>query len=461
MGLEDHLMLRTIASILILAFAAFLLLQLGSMGPSARSRKLWVDEDGNAGIASESCDGTDPVYLSIQAAIDAAEDGDEIMVCPGIYIEQITIRRNRLTIRSIDRSAVDPSADTILRPEELAPAGVWIVGDDNTLEGFVIEDKALTPPPHHHPHSLILVQGDRNTIRANRLIGRGNAGQVDSGILVHGGDVGNGVAEHNQIMENEILNVSGHGIWILSVGLNRAAYWTVVARNQVHDNPGRGITVERSPYTQVEYNMLARNDLALSLHSDASLPAAGNSFRCNQIFGNAWGARNTSADGTVMDLRFNWWGNPAGPAHEIRNLSGAGDRVGDNIDFAPWLTDPPGPVCPLIRIRIDIQPGETPNSIRSGRRVVLPVAILSGPNFMPAVEIDRNSLTFGPSGGEAPVVSCQSTVGDLDGDGVADLLCDFHGEHTGFRPEHQEGILRGRTIHGVPVEGRDAVQVSP
>ncbi|WP_322798203.1 right-handed parallel beta-helix repeat-containing protein [Thermoflexus sp.] len=272
-------------------------------------------------------------------------------------MEQITINRNRLSIRSADRSAVDPSADTTLRPEELAPAGVWIIGNDNTLEGFVIEDKAPAPPPHNHSHSPILVQGDRNTIRANRLIGRGNVSQADAGVLAHDEDVGNGVAEYNQILENEILNVSGHGIWILSAGPNRAAYSTVVARNHVHDNPGSGITIERSPYTRVEHNTLTRNGLALSLHSDSSFPGTGSIFQCNQISGNLFGARNIAADGPAMDARFNWWGNPGGPAHELRNPSGAGDRVGDNIEFAPWLTSPPGSVCLLIQIRIDIQPG--------------------------------------------------------------------------------------------------------
>jgi len=93
---------------------------------------------------------------------------------------------------SFDRLALDPSPDTILRPAELAPAGVWILGDGNTFEGFVVEDKAPDPPAHPHPHTLILVQGDRNIIRANRLIGRGNAGQPDEDIIVHGADVGKG-----------------------------------------------------------------------------------------------------------------------------------------------------------------------------------------------------------------------------------------------------------------------------
>ena len=399
-------MLRSLASIAILAFAGLILFHLGTRGSNPNPQQRWVDDDGTVGAASRSCDGTDTAYFSIQAAIEAAQDGDEIIVCPGIYVEQITIRRNRLSIHSFDRSALDPSPDTLLRPAELVPAGVWILGDGNTFEGFVIEDKVPDPPAHPHPHTLILVQGDRNVIRANRMIGRGNAGLPDAGIIVHGADAGNGVAESNQVIENELLNLAGHGILVLSLAPGRAAYWTTVAGNQVHDNPGNGITVDRSPYTRVEHNRLTRNGVAMSFNSDASFPGIGTVFRCNEISGNATGARNTATDGTVMAAAFNWGGNAAGPLHDLRNPSGRGDRAGDNIHFEPWLTGPPGPVCPLLQIHIDIQPGIAPNRIPLHRSVLIPVAILSNPGFMAVVDLDRTRMTFGPTGAEAPGVGC-------------------------------------------------------
>lgn len=38
-----------------------------------------------------------------------------------------------------------------------------------------------------------------------------------------------------------------------------------------------------------------------------------------------------------VDVRFSWWGDPSGPFHADRNPDGAGDEVGDDAEFAPWL----------------------------------------------------------------------------------------------------------------------------
>ncbi|MFZ8842437.1 right-handed parallel beta-helix repeat-containing protein [Thermoflexus sp.] len=454
-------MLRTVCSLIMVVGAAYLILVVGSRGPRTNARTLWVDDDGTVGAAAASCDGPDPAYIRIQAAIEAAEDGDEIRICPGVYREQITIRRNYLTVRSVDGSAVDASPDTILLPEELDPAGVWILGDGNVLEGLVIQDTAAGPPHPGHLHQLIRVGGDRNTVRRNRLIGRGPAGPADIGIEVHGGDVGNGVAERNEIVENEILNVFGHALRVQSLARDRAAYWTVVTGNRIHDNPGNGITVDRSPATRVERNVLSRNGVALVFHSEPSFPAIETMFRCNQVVGNRAGARNTATDGSVMRAEYNWWGNEDGPRHDLRNSGGGGDAVGDNVAFRPWLTAPPEGTCPLLRVRIDVMPGDASNRIRPASHTLIPVALLSGPSFAPLDEVDRDRLRLGAAGGESPVVGCNSLAGDLNGDGIGDLVCYFRSELTGLGPDHRVARLQGQTLEGIAIEGQDAVEILP
>ncbi|HEU5098201.1 MAG TPA: right-handed parallel beta-helix repeat-containing protein [Roseiflexaceae bacterium] len=43
----------------------------------------------------------------------------------------------------------------------------------------------------------------------------------------------------------------------------------------------------------------------------------------------------------ALDMRNNWWGSPLGPYEPDRHADGRGEAVGDNIEFAPWLTERP------------------------------------------------------------------------------------------------------------------------
>ena len=43
----------------------------------------------------------------------------------------------------------------------------------------------------------------------------------------------------------------------------------------------------------------------------------------------------------ALDMRNNWWGSAVGPYEPDRHADGRGEAVGDNIEFAPWLTARP------------------------------------------------------------------------------------------------------------------------
>jgi hypothetical protein len=131
------------------------------------------------------------------------------------------------------------------------------------------------------------------------------------------------------------------------------------------------------------------------------------------------------------------------------------------VAFRPWLTVPPEGTCPLLRIRIDVRPGDTANRIHPGSHTLIPVALLSDRGFAPLTEVARDRLRFGATGGESPVVGCDSLVGDLNGDGIGDLVCYFRSELTGLGPDHRVAQLRGQTLEGVAIEGQDAVEVLP
>jgi hypothetical protein len=106
---------------------------------------------------------------------------------------------------------------------------------------------------------------------------------------------------------------------------------------------------------------------------------------------------------------------------------------------------------------IDIKPGCFPNCI-SPKYVFTPVAIL-GTCCVDVKKIDRNSLTFGPTGTEAKVV--MTYFSDVNGDGKLDLCCYFYTMDTHFKIGDTQGILKGKMLDGKTFSGTDSVKVVP
>ena len=87
--------------------------------------------------SSPSCvPGADSYHTTIQAAINAATDGDEIIVCPGTYNENVVVNKSNIIIRSYGGPAV-----TNISSNQTDKHVVNITGQTNvTLEGFTIRD---------------------------------------------------------------------------------------------------------------------------------------------------------------------------------------------------------------------------------------------------------------------------------------------------------------------------------
>lgn len=113
----------------------------------AQSANLYVDGSG-------SCGGNTPCFTTIQAAVNAAANGDVINVYPGTYTEKVSIRKP-LTLRSTGGKAV-----TILQ---------W-----TTLEGYV---------------APIMIEADNGSYSGVTI-----GGSAGSGFTILGADVPNTVA---------------------------------------------------------------------------------------------------------------------------------------------------------------------------------------------------------------------------------------------------------------------------
>ena len=120
-----------------------------------------------------------------------------------------------------------------------------------------------------------------------------------------------------------------------------------------------------------------------------------------------------------------------------------------------------------VAVAIDIKPGSDPNSINPDGKGRIPVALLSAADFDAPTSVDRESVTFGPTGqessmhrrGKKDVPNCGAE--DVNSDGLLDLVCHFKTHDAGFQEGDAEGVLRGQTVVGVHIEGGDSVRVVP
>ncbi|MBI4610765.1 MAG: cadherin-like domain-containing protein, partial [Candidatus Rokubacteria bacterium] len=115
----------------------------------------------------------------------------------------------------------------------------------------------------------------------------------------------------------------------------------------------------------------------------------------------------------------------------------------------------------LIPVTIDIKPGSFPNSINPRSRGKIPVAILSTAEFNAPAQVDRSSLSFGPTGDERSLAFCNTSAEDVNGDRRLDLVCHFDTQTAAFKAGDTQGILKGRTAEGTRIRGTDSVRIVP
>jgi probable HAF family extracellular repeat protein len=143
---------------------------------------------------------------------------------------------------------------------------------------------------------------------------------------------------------------------------------------------------------------------------------------------------------------------------EVRSINDSGQIVGD---WGDGRVIHGFVASPIVRVTIDIKPGSSENTVNPKSHGKIPVAILSTSDFNAPLRVNIASITFGRTGDEASLASCQANAEDVNGDGLPDLVCHFKTELTGFQSGDTEGILKGKTTEGTPIIARDSVRIVP
>ena len=88
-----------------------------------------------------------------------------------------------------------------------------------------------------------------------------------------------------------------------------------------------------------------------------------------------------------------------------------------------------GDIYPIRSVVIDIKPDSVPNSVNVKSKGVIPVALLSTPEFADPSAVDVTSARFGPAGATA---AHGGHIEDVNGDGNFDLVLHFKTPETGI-----------------------------
>lgn len=199
-------------------------------------------------------------------------------------------------------------------------------------------------------------------------------------------------------------------------------------------------------------------------------PAGGSTFALGDAVTVEWtgGNAGTPVDVSLIDVD-NWtvaamvgWGIPndgieAWTLPSSHPLPGPCSRTYQfyvqDINQERWTYGPTFTVVCEVTVAIDIKPGSFPNSINPRQRGVVPVAILTGPEF-DAATVDPATVRFGPSAA-APA---HASLEDVDGDGDLDLILHFRTQETGIACGHSAAGLTGQTYTGTPIKGTDSIK---
>ena len=202
---------------------------------------------------------------TIQAGIDAASDGDSVLVAPGSYVENVGFKGKKITVLSADGPET-----TIIEPVSTSAPTVAFVGGEDTntvLEGFTIRNGSRNIEINGNAAPRIL---DNRVLNGSD---RGIFGVSSSGAIIQG----------NYFEGNNGAFKTGSGTYYVREN--------VVVNNHTDENGG-GLFCYGCTNSELSYNIVARNSAAAFGGGIIISSGSGNRVINNTVYGNRAGTED-------------------------------------------------------------------------------------------------------------------------------------------------------------------------
>jgi len=190
---------------------------------------------------------------TIQAGINAASNGDTVLVAPGTYKENINFNGKAITVESSNGAKV-----TIIDANKLGPAATFISGEltNSVLKGFTLTNGVGAGAPYYTNGGGVAIAYSSPTITQNTIINNtdGNGGGI-------GSSFGSPLITNN-IIKNNTASL-GAGVFI--GGATVASFPAVVSNNTIEANTtvdyyfGAGIALWAAGVVLVQNNRITDN----------------------------------------------------------------------------------------------------------------------------------------------------------------------------------------------------------
>jgi parallel beta-helix repeat protein len=217
-------------------------------------------------------------YTTIQAAVNAAQPGDTVLVPPGTYSENVLVNKS-LTIKSSDGAATTivtaavPSNDVfLLSGSSIQVEGLTLTGGRAGVEFSGASQSSVTDIiAHDNVYAVLIEHAANNKVIASNLTNNGYGIYLD-------GSSGNTFSGNVAMNEKGNGNALGDGIYMRDSNSN------AIVQNVLSNNHVYGISLLSSSNNVLSNNSIdANEEFAVRLRDNAN----NNTFTFNTFSGNA------------------------------------------------------------------------------------------------------------------------------------------------------------------------------